>query len=488
MGTVSVSELLNLIGLSAGVVLYAMLLVMVVRPGHVTVTRPHRDPLLLVTSVLGLVWNLCALPAYELPKIGVEGPFPYLMAIGFGALGLLPAVVVHSVLRGDRDGSRGAWKRSLTAVAYAAAGLAIASPSPCGVDRWRRPEPAGHAASHLHLHRARPAAGGGDTTSARVTPRAVGGGARDVRGLGASSEPAAPRRCGVAGRAARPPRVAAAGVRHPLPGLSVRAGRSVPEARADAARDRRPRLRRRSRHSAVIRPPSLNSSSSTRGRSASWSRCGWHGARVSRSCAAPSSGSSTRSSCGGRTTRALRATIARTAQDARRCPDLLSESVPAARAGAERTIRDLARRRPRDADEPVGPSVVRGRRRPPWCSRTRHGEALPRLDGSVVTVPTSEPPDMSWSIAQLTGGRRFLSDDLAALEAIAVVVARRIDAIRLTTRTLRARDSRARDRQARDRGGAARAARADQPALPLQRADDDRLPDSDGAAERAARR
>jgi LytS/YehU family sensor histidine kinase len=36
------------------------------------------------------------------------------------------------------------------------------------------------------------------------------------------------------------------------------------------------------------------------------------------------------------------------------------------------------------------------------------------------------------TIAEVTGGRRFLSDDVAALEAIVVLVARRIDAIRIT--------------------------------------------------------
>jgi len=36
------------------------------------------------------------------------------------------------------------------------------------------------------------------------------------------------------------------------------------------------------------------------------------------------------------------------------------------------------------------------------------------------------------AIGQLTGGRRLLSDDLATLESIAVVVARRVDAIRIT--------------------------------------------------------
>src|SRR5471032_1722022 len=111
------SELLNLVGLSTGVVLYAMLLAMVVRAGRAP-GASRFDPLLLATAVLGLVWNLCALPAYELPKVGINGPFPLLVAIGFSALGFLPAVVVHSVLRGERDGVRGTAKRVLAAIAY----------------------------------------------------------------------------------------------------------------------------------------------------------------------------------------------------------------------------------------------------------------------------------------------------------------------------------------------------------------------------------
>src|SRR5882724_6331414 len=96
------SELLNLVGLSTGVVLYTMLLAMVLRAG-----RAHGasrfDPLLLATAVLGLIWNLCALPAYELPKVGIEGPFTFLIAAGYSSLGFLPAVVVQSVLRDERD-------------------------------------------------------------------------------------------------------------------------------------------------------------------------------------------------------------------------------------------------------------------------------------------------------------------------------------------------------------------------------------------------
>ncbi|HEX7137443.1 MAG TPA: hypothetical protein VF219_06340, partial [Vicinamibacterales bacterium] len=124
--TLNIGELLNLVGLSAGIVLYAMLLAMVVRAGRTSGFNSAFDPLLLATSVLGLVWNLYALPAYELPKMGVEGPFPYLTAVGFGALGFLPAVVVHSVLRGERQAVRGVVKRSLAMIAYAVSAVAAA--------------------------------------------------------------------------------------------------------------------------------------------------------------------------------------------------------------------------------------------------------------------------------------------------------------------------------------------------------------------------
>jgi two-component system, LytTR family, sensor kinase len=115
-------ELLNLVGMSTGVVLYTMLFAMVLRAGRTAGSRV--DPLLLATSALGLVWNLCALPAYELPKVGITGPFPVLVAIGFAALGLLPAVVVHSVLRHERDGIRGVSRRAVAGTAYAVSGIA----------------------------------------------------------------------------------------------------------------------------------------------------------------------------------------------------------------------------------------------------------------------------------------------------------------------------------------------------------------------------
>jgi two-component system LytT family sensor kinase len=116
---VHVSELLNLVGLGTGIVLYAMLLAMVLRAERGPGESIRFDPLLLATAVLGLIWNLCALPAYELPKIGIAGPFTFLVALGFAALGFLPAVVVQSVLRGDQERVRGGPRRLVAFIAYA---------------------------------------------------------------------------------------------------------------------------------------------------------------------------------------------------------------------------------------------------------------------------------------------------------------------------------------------------------------------------------
>ena len=119
------SELLNLVGLSTGVALYAMLLVMVVRATRAPSGRQVLDPVLLATALLGLVWNLCALPAYELPQVGILGPFPWLVAVGFSALGFLPAAVVHSILREGPHGIRGSLRRSLATIAYGVSAAAL---------------------------------------------------------------------------------------------------------------------------------------------------------------------------------------------------------------------------------------------------------------------------------------------------------------------------------------------------------------------------
>jgi two-component system LytT family sensor kinase len=119
-------ELLNLVGLSTGIVLYGMLLAMVVRAPRKLTPRGRFDRLPLTTAILGVAWNVCALPIYELPIVGIRHPVPLLSVVGFSALGFLPAVVVHSVLRTGTDGIRGAIRRGLTTAAYAASTLAAA--------------------------------------------------------------------------------------------------------------------------------------------------------------------------------------------------------------------------------------------------------------------------------------------------------------------------------------------------------------------------
>ncbi len=92
------ASLVNLLGFTTGAILYAMLFGMVVRSSS--------DRLSLLTGVLGLFWNIGAFFGYGLYMSGFVGPSPFLMAVAFSALGFLPAVVVHSVLRSRIRSSR----------------------------------------------------------------------------------------------------------------------------------------------------------------------------------------------------------------------------------------------------------------------------------------------------------------------------------------------------------------------------------------------
>ena len=125
-----------------------------------------------------------------------------------------------------------------------------------------------------------------------------------------------------------------------------------------------------------------------------------------------------------------------------------SASLSRPRAARLRKRRDEARR-PRPEGDDAGavrddlraveadPEAVRRVARPVRKARQEDGPAGPlTLSGRqvplTVFVATSEIPRYVIVISDLTGGRRFLSDDLATLEAIALVVARRIDALRIT--------------------------------------------------------
>jgi LytS/YehU family sensor histidine kinase len=88
--------------------------------------------------------------------------------------------------------------------------------------------------------------------------------------------------------------------------------------------------------------------------------------------------------------------------------------------------------------EALGPVVVTGTEAAALLKSAATANPLsarqpfPSPLAAIVTVPTSDPPHFVIAIARPTGGRRLLSDDLGTLEAIAMVVARRIDAIRIT--------------------------------------------------------
>lgn len=109
MNALNAALLVNLLGFSVGIALYAMLAMMVVR---------HRgkggsiNMLLLTTAALGLLWNIGELYSFVQKDLGLAGISPFLVAVAFSALGFLPSVVVHSA-QADESGTH--W---LTFAAY----------------------------------------------------------------------------------------------------------------------------------------------------------------------------------------------------------------------------------------------------------------------------------------------------------------------------------------------------------------------------------
>jgi len=95
MNTFNAASLINLLGFTVGVALYALLLVMVVRHRR-TSKNENINFLLLTTSILGLSWNIGELLILFLKDFSVGGISPLLTAFSYSALGFLPSVVVHS--------------------------------------------------------------------------------------------------------------------------------------------------------------------------------------------------------------------------------------------------------------------------------------------------------------------------------------------------------------------------------------------------------
>jgi hypothetical protein len=127
------ATVVNLAGFTAALALYAMLLAMVLRrppgamgppsAGSARLRGARCDRLLLATAVLGLTWNLAAVRLYGFEGAAPAAP-PALEAMALTALGFLPAVVVHAVLRPALAGRRDRGATAVVAAGYGLSGTA----------------------------------------------------------------------------------------------------------------------------------------------------------------------------------------------------------------------------------------------------------------------------------------------------------------------------------------------------------------------------
>ncbi len=88
------AALVNILGFTVGIALYALLLLMVVRHRRAK-DKAAPDLLLLLTSALGLLWNAGELAVLFWKDFGDTPVSPFLLAVSYSALGFLPSVVVH---------------------------------------------------------------------------------------------------------------------------------------------------------------------------------------------------------------------------------------------------------------------------------------------------------------------------------------------------------------------------------------------------------
>lgn len=99
-----------------------MLVTMTARDFSGTRVGRPANSLPLLAAVLGLVWNLGALVIYGLRDFAIAEPAGGLVAVAFAALGFLPAVIVHSAQPPESTG----WRRLPVPLAYTLSAAAAA--------------------------------------------------------------------------------------------------------------------------------------------------------------------------------------------------------------------------------------------------------------------------------------------------------------------------------------------------------------------------
>jgi two-component system LytT family sensor kinase len=435
--TLNVGELLNLVGLSMGVVLYAMLLAMVVRAARTPGTMSRSDPLLVLTSLLGLVWNLCALTLYELPRVGFEGPFPYVGAVGFGALGFLPAVVVHSVLRGERQRVRGVPNWSVAAIAYSVAAVAAGLHLASAWSAERVPAPLGmRLLTYVFVALILPL--GGLTRRQPGSRRALWAAALATFAVSALHLSQLHQ-----GDASWP--VELVGHHASLPLAIAILYQDYPFALADLFLKRALAL-------LTIVGVAFATIATFGIQSAAFAQFIHADPRqvsilvtlwVATALLYPSMKRVTAWFVDKIVLRrpdysSLRADIARKVQASDDISTVLSDVCALLAPALSAPSVTWSEWRPRDGAEVLGPVLATGADATAFLKLPRDSDRLVEQTPPVgpieviVTVPTSDQPHFVIAITRPTGGRRLLSGDLDTLEAIAAVVARRIDAIRLS--------------------------------------------------------
>ena len=109
MDSLSTATLVNILGFAVGIALYVLLLAMVFRYRK---KGERFDLLLVLTAVLGLLWNSGEFLSVAWQDFVGSDPSPFLVAISYSALGFLPSVVVHYAENEEKD------SRLLTITAY----------------------------------------------------------------------------------------------------------------------------------------------------------------------------------------------------------------------------------------------------------------------------------------------------------------------------------------------------------------------------------